>query len=246
MNRTLIIGATSDIAKSVSYDLASRGIKLIVAGRNMEALTLLVNDIILRYEVEVSAKYIDALDCGHHQQFIDDCVQQCGPIDGVFLAYGFMGDQREAETNYDVARRIMDTNYTSVVSLLNVVANYMESKKEGFICAVSSVAGDRGRQSNYIYGSSKGALSIYLQGLRNRLSKSNVHVITIKPGFVDTKMTHGLLKDSPLVSKPDTIAKLIYKAILKRKDVVYTPHYWFFIMLIIKSIPEKIFKRLKL
>lgn len=140
---------------------------------------------------------------------------------------------------------MIDVNFTSYVSILEKAASYLEQERTGFIGVISSVAGDRGRQSNYIYGSSKGALSVYLQGLRNRLFSSGVHVATIKPGFVDTQMTYGL-NGLFLVAKPEDVAKRVYESIRKERDVIYVPGFWAVMMFIIKSIPERIFKRLEL
>jgi len=144
-----------------------------------------------------------------------------------------------------VAMMELQTNFTTVVSLLTLLANLFERQGRGSIAVISSVAGDRGRQSNYVYGAAKGALTIYLQGLRNRLAKANVHVLTIKPGFVDTPMTRDFKKGLLWVG-PDVIARGIVKAIDKRKDVAYLPFFWRYIMFIIKIIPERIFKRLSL
>jgi short-subunit dehydrogenase len=156
-----------------------------------------------------------------------------------------MVDQSVAQTNFAEARRMIDTNYTSAVSILNLVANYFEQRREGFVCALSSVAGDRGRQSNYIYGSTKAALDAYLEGLRVRLAKARVPVLTVKPGFVDTRMTWGL-KGMFLVASPKRVAHDVCRAIRKRKNVIYTPWFWGGIMLIIRNIPRFLFKRMKM
>jgi short-subunit dehydrogenase len=161
------------------------------------------------------------------------------------LCHGYRADQQLAQKDFAESRRMIDTNYTSAVSILNLCANYFESKRQGFVCAISSVAGDRGRQSNYIYGSSKAALDAYLEGMRVRLAKAHVPVLTVKPGFVDTRMTWGL-KGMFLVASPDRVAADVCKAIRKRKNVIYTPWFWAGIMLIIRSIPRFIFKRMKM
>src|SRR5262245_32495555 len=156
-----------------------------------------------------------------------------------------MAPQGEAQTSFELARRMIDVNYTSAVSLLNLAADYFEARKAGFICAISSVAGDRGRQSNYLYGSTKAALNTYLEGLRVRLAKVGVPVTTVKPGFVDTKMTRGM-KGMFLVASPARVARDICRAIRRGRAVVYTPWFWWGIMTIIRSIPDFLFRRMKI
>jgi short-subunit dehydrogenase len=157
---------------------------------------------------------------------------------------GYLGDQAKGQSEWEEARRILETNFTGCVSTLNILANHFELRQAGFICALSSVAGDRGRQSNYLYGAAKAGLSVYLQGLRNRLFPARVKVITVKPGFVDTRMTYGR-PGLFLVASPESVAKGIFRAIAKGKDVVYLPWFWRLIMLIVQSIPEVILKRLR-
>ncbi|ASS73894.1 short-chain dehydrogenase [Tumebacillus algifaecis] len=245
MKNVLILGATSGIAKALAYQFAGKKHNLLLAGRDVEEMKRIAQDIHIRHGVKVTVHPFDALDYDGHADFFTNCLETAGEIDGIVLAYGYLGDQRRAENEFAEARRVIETNYLSAVSVLNIAANYFESKKDGFLCVLSSVAGDRGRQSNFMYGSAKGGLSLYLQGLRNRLSKSGVHVLTVKPGFVDTKMTFGQ-SGMFLVAKPEQVAKAIDKMIQKRVDVAYTPFFWRYIMLIIKSVPERIFKRLSL
>jgi decaprenylphospho-beta-D-erythro-pentofuranosid-2-ulose 2-reductase len=245
MKNVLILGATSGIAKALAYEFAKKEHNLLLAGRDVEELTLIAKDIRIRHGVSVSVHRFDALDYDGHAGFFAKCVEEAGELEGLVLAYGYLGDQKKAEEDFQEARLVIETNYLSAVSVLNLAANYFEAKKGGFLCVLSSVAGDRGRQSNFMYGSAKGGLSLYLQGLRNRLSKSNVQVLTVKPGFVDTKMTFGQ-KGMFLVAKPEDVAAAIYKKIQKKADVAYTPFFWKYIMLIIRSIPERIFKRLSL
>lgn len=244
MKNVLVLSATSGIAKAIAYHMASERCNLILAGRNMDQLDDLAKDISIRYNVNTHSKLFDASDSDQHEQFFKECLQLL-PLDTVVLCCGFLGDQKEGQSDFNHAKKIIDTNFTSCVSILNIAANYFEVNRHGIICAISSVAGDRGRQSNYLYGSAKGALSLYLQGLRNRLAKSGVHVLTVKPGFVDTKMTYGQ-PGMFLVAKPEAVAKDIYKAMLKKRNNLYTPFFWKWIMLIIRSIPENIFKNLKL
>ena len=159
---------------------------------------------------------------------------------------GYLGDQERAEQEAEEARLIFDTNYTGITSLLDVVARDYESKQEGTIIGISSVAGERGRKSNYYYGSAKAAFSSYLSGLRNRLHSSGVHVVTVKPGFVDTQMTEGMDLPKPLTAKPSQVAQSIYKAYNKKKNTIYVLWPWRWIMLIIKNIPEWQFKKMNL
>jgi NAD(P)-dependent dehydrogenase (short-subunit alcohol dehydrogenase family) len=162
----------------------------------------------------------------------------------VVLAFGYLGDQLAAR-DFSVGEKVIAANFTGAASILSHCANYFETLQRGFIIGISSVAGDRGRQSNYVYGAAKGALSLYLQGLRNRLFSSGVRVITIKPGFVDTAMTYGL-PGLFLVASPQDIGERIASTPNKKPDVVYLPWFWRYIMLIIQHVPEPIFKRLKL
>jgi short-subunit dehydrogenase len=168
-----------------------------------------------------------------------------GGLAGVIVAFGTVGHHQEALKEFKKAKSILETNFLGACSILTHCANYLEREQAGFIIAFSSVAGDRGRQSNYIYGAAKGGLSIFLQGLRNRLSSSHVHVMTVKPGFVDTAMTFGR-SDIFLVASPQYVGKRIVKALEKSCYEIYIPWFWRPIMWIIKLIPESIFKRLKL
>lgn len=245
MRTILIVGANSTIAKDLAYKFAQENHNLILVGRDEEELRKTQADLAIRYEVAVHINNFDAENEIEYRHIFQKSVQQFGEVDGIVVAHGYLGEQKAAEAEFSETRKIFEVNFLSYVAILNEAANYFEQKKRGFICAISSVAGDRGRQSNYIYGTSKGALTVYLQGLRNRLSLAGVQVLTVKPGFVDTKMTYGLINDSLLVSSSEKAANLIFSSIQKNKDVVYTP-YWKYVMLIIKLIPEKVFKKLKL
>jgi short-subunit dehydrogenase len=245
MESVLILGATSGIAQAIARKLAARGVNLILAGRSMEDLNRLAGDLKVRFNCPVTTMLFDAATFETHAAFYESCKAIVGQLDGIILCYGYMGDQRKAQDDGQHAKEVIDINFTSCVSILHIAANDMEQRGKGFICAISSVAGDRGRQSNYVYGSAKGALSIFLQGLRNRLAKSGVSVLTVKPGFVDTRMTFGQ-KGLFLVAKPEKVATDIIRAIEKKKNVLYTPFFWRWIMLIIKMIPESVFKKLSL
>lgn len=245
MKTVLIVGATSDIALACAKEFAQNGFQLVLAGRRTDFLQKKAEEISSQHAVQVKVEHFDALDFASHPEFFQRAVKAFGALDGILVAHGYLGEQKKAETDWQEARKILDTNFTSAVSVLNLAANYFEEKKSGWICCISSVAGDRGRQSNYLYGSAKGGLSLYLQGLRNRLGKAGVHVLTVKPGFVATKMTAGM-DGMFLVAQPANIARGIYRAIQRGRNVVYLPWFWRGIMCIIKSIPEFVFKRLSL
>jgi short-subunit dehydrogenase len=185
----------------------------------------------------------DALDYNGHQDFYDKLQEK--PL-GVVCSVGYLGDQKKAELDFSEADKIIRTNYSGCVSILSIIASDFEKRQKGFIIGISSVAGDRGRQSNYYYGSAKAGFSAYLSGLRNRLSKSNVPILTVKPGFVDTKMIEGMGLPPLLIAQPEEVAESIYKSWKNRKNVVYTKWFWRWIMLLIKSIPEQLFKKMKL
>lgn len=241
MSYVLIIGAKSDIAKATAREYAKHGYDLYLAARNTEVLTDFVSDIVTRTQRDVQLVELDILDYESHQLFYDDLKEK--PL-GVISAVGYLGDQENAQSDFGEARQIINTNYTGVVSLFNVIADDFEKRRSGFIVGISSVAGDRGRKSNYIYGSAKAALTAYLSGLRNRLYDAQVHVLTVKPGFVATKMTEGMDLPEKLTAQPEEVARDIYKAQQKGKSVLYTKWIWRSIMIIIKSIPEFQFKKM--
>jgi len=240
----LILGATSAIAHGVARAFAKKGFNLYLAGRDLDELERRSLDLSIRYGVEVKHGKFDADNIETHEKFLSEVLIETTLFTGVVLAVGYMGDQIEAR-NFPNAGKVIQTNFVGPVSILSRCANLLEDQGEGFIVGISSVAGDRGRQSNYVYGAAKGGLSLYLQGLRNRLQPSGVQVLTVKPGFVDTAMTYGL-PGLFLVATPDYVGERIVNGLEKKHDVIYTPWFWRYIMLIIRSIPEKIFKKLKL
>jgi short-subunit dehydrogenase len=246
--RVLILGSTSGIARALCHILAKRGCALILAGRNREELEKDAANLRLRHAAPVEVEPFDALKFEEHPAFFDRCTAHFGgELDGVVLCHGYLPDQTQAQRDGVEARRTIDVNLTSAVSLLNLAANYFEPRRKGYIAAISSVAGDRGRQSNYIYGAAKAGLTAYLQGLRNRLFHAGVHVLTINPGFTDTPMTRGKVNPkSPLVASPERVARDIDRGIRKRRNVLYTPWFWRPIMAIVRSVPEFVFKRLKM
>ena len=243
MSYVLIVGAKSDIAKSVARKYAENGYDLYLAARNAEQLADFAEDVQLRSNRTVKCVDLDVTDFAGHQAFYDSLEQK--PL-GVICAVGYLGDQDTAQADFDQSKQIIDTNYTGVVSLLNIVANDFEQRRSGFIVGISSVAGDRGRKSNYLYGSAKAALTAYLSGLRNRLHDADVHVLTVKPGFVATKMTENMDLPAKLTAQPEAVADDIFKAQRGKRNVLYTKWIWRYVMLVITSIPEFIFKKLSI
>jgi len=245
MKRILILGATSAIAEQTARRYAERGEQLLLVARDEDKLKRLADDLKIRGADKTAWQAADLNETEQHATLLDKVRQELGELDMVLITYGTLGDQKAGETDFNNALQELQTNCLSVLSLLTHIANRFEAQQSGTIVVISSVAGDRGRQSNYIYGTAKGALTIFLQGLRNRLSKAGVQVITIKPGFVDTPMTKDF-KKGLLWVKPEVIANGIINAVDKRKDIVYLPFFWRYIMLVIKLIPEKFFKKMSL
>lgn len=245
MSNILILGATSTIAKHTIRLFAADEHSLYLVARNEDKLASMKQDMLVRGAKDVNYESLDLSDDKQHIDLMSRVTETMGSIDTVLIAYGTLSDQNISIESYANTLKELQINCLSVISLLTILANQMEQQGSGSIAVISSPSGDRGRQSNYIYGTAKGALTIFLQGLRNRLSKSNVHVLTIKPGFVDTPMTKDFKKGF-LWANPEVISKGIYNAIKKKREVVYLPFFWRYIMIIIKSIPEKLFKYLSL
>lgn len=243
MNFVLILGANSDIAKAIANIYSKNSFNIYLAGRNISELEANAKNIEIRYGNKAKAIYFDALDFKSHKEFYRSLDPK--PI-GVICVVGYLGDPKLAQSDFEEASKIINTNYTGCTSILNIIADAFETEKAGFIVGISSCAGDRGRASNYIYGSAKGAFSLYLSGLRNRLSKHNIPVLTVKPGFVATKMTEDLDLPRLLTATPEIVAEDIFKAQQSKKNILYTKWYWWFIMVIIKNIPEVIFKKMNL
>ncbi len=239
----LIVGGKSDIAVAVAREYAKHGYDLYLAGRNISELENCARDIALRHSITVTLKELDLLDFASHQTFYNEL--ESPPL-GVIVVAGFMAEQEQAQKDWELTLNTINVNYTGAVSLLNIIANDFEERKKGFIIGISSVAGDRGRKANYIYGSSKAAFSAYLGGLRNRLFESGVHVLTVKPGFVNTRMTAGLDLPAKLTAQPAEVAKDIFVAQQKGKNILYTKSIWILVMTIINNIPEFLFKRLSI
>jgi short-subunit dehydrogenase len=241
----LILGATSAIARGTAAALAQRGHRLYLAGRDVESLRRDAADLAIRHGVQVNFGIFNAEVHDTHAAFLQRVSDEMGELEGVVLAFGYLGSQQKAAGDFDETLTIINRNFVDAVSILNLCADHLEQRGRGFIAGIASVAGDRGRQSNYTYGAAKGALALYLQGLRNRLFPAGVHVLTVKPGFVDTAMTWGM-PGLFLVATPAYVGERIVAAIERGRDVIYVPWFWRYIMLIIRSIPERLFKRLKL
>lgn len=243
--RVLALGATSAIAEATLRLLAEQKASFVLVARNPQKLAAVRDDLVTRGASSVTAFVADLDDTAAHAALLTQSLQALGGLDLALLAHGTLGDQAQAERDYSAAEAILRTNFLSTVSLVTWLANDCEARRSGSIAVISSVAGDRGRKSNYVYGASKGGLNVFLDGVRNRIDRAGVQVLTIKPGFVATPMT-AHLPPGPLFAQPSAVARDILRAIEKRKDVVYVPAFWAVIMFIVRSIPGRIFKRLNL
>ena len=240
----LVLGGSSAIARAFARVAANDGADLLLAGRDRDDLDLTAADLRIRTQRRVEVIDFDAADFAGHAATIARAREFAG--DGtlnVFLAFGYMPPQAEINANRELARRVVDINYTAVVSLLQEAAPVFEAQKRGSIVVVGSVAGDRGRPRNYVYGSAKAGVAAFLQGYRGRMFRAGVGVTTVKPGVIDTAMTWGL----PGVrggAPPEVVARDCLAAAKKKREVIYTPWPWRYIMAIVKAIPERVFKRL--
>jgi short-subunit dehydrogenase len=240
-DRILVLGATSAIATAVIRQLVTPSAHFFLVARSKEKLTAVAQDLLVRGASRVDMMVVDLDDIQAQAQMLNVATSQLGGIDLALLAHGVLGDQAAAERDYFAAEPTLVTNFLSPVSLLTWLANYCVAQGRGTLAVISSVAGDRGRKSNYVYGASKAGLDAFLSGLRNRCDRSGVQVLTIKPGFVATPMTATIPKNR-LFATPERVATDILKAVRKRKDVVYVPWFWRPIMTIIQAVPERIFK----
>jgi decaprenylphospho-beta-D-erythro-pentofuranosid-2-ulose 2-reductase len=239
----LILGAASDIGRAVARAYAASGRSLVLVSRQSERLARDAEDLRLRHGVEVRIAELDLLDTAAHRPFLDGLAETPGTV---VLAVGLLGEQARSAADAGEAERVMRTTYLAPALLLGLIANDMERRGSGVIIGISSVAGDRGRAANYIYGSAKAGLTAYLSGLRNRLARKGVHVITVKPGFVDTRATQHMDLPALLTAQPDEVAAAILAAEEKRRDIVYVRRIWWPIMTIIRLLPEWLFKRLSI
>ncbi len=243
--RILVIGATSAIAEAAARQWAARGEALFLVGRQRQRLDDIAADLKVRGATKTGVFAMDVTDVAAHATMLDAAVAELGGLDVALIAHGTLPDQKACEASVETTLREIDNNGLSVIALCTLLGNRFEAQGSGSIAVIGSVAGDRGRQSNYVYGAAKGMVTRFLQGLRNRLAKKNVQVLTIKPGFVDTPMT-AAFKKGALWAQPADVARGILAAIDKGKDEVYLPGFWRLIMLVIRHIPEFIFKKLSL
>lgn len=243
-SKIIIFGATSAIAEETAKLFAAQKARLFLVGRdNVKLKTVAQNlEVLGASSCTIVQKDFSATDWN---EYLSSLWHEHGGFDVCLLAQGSLGDQKQCEQDFKATQKEIEINLLSIVSILTPLANLMEQQGAGTIAVISSVAGDRGRKANYVYASAKAAVSVFLQGLRNRLSSRGVHVLTIKPGFVDTPMTKHM-KKGPLFAQPERVARDIQESIECKRDVLYTPWFWYFIMLIIRSIPEKIFKHLSI
>ena len=245
MKKILIVGATSVIAEHCARLWAARGDALYLVGRDRERLEAIQKDLTVRGATKTAFYVMDVNDFTLHSQMLKDAQKSLNGFDTVLIAHGTLSNQKACEQDIEMTIQEIKTNALSTIVLLTHIANDFEAKKNGTIAVISSVAGDRGRASNYVYGSAKAMVTTFTSGLRQRLYKSNVAVVTIKPGFVDTPMTAGF-KKGVLWAKPSNVAVEIVNSIETKANVIFTPFFWRWVMLLIKTIPEIIFKKLKL
>ncbi|MCX6199253.1 MAG: SDR family oxidoreductase [Bacteroidetes bacterium] len=243
MRTAIILGAKSDMAKALAVNLAKRKVDLVLAARNAAEMKPMKMELETAYHISVSLVEFDALNYSSHVSFMQQIPENS---DAVFCVFGFLGNQELAEQNNKEMLKIIETNYVGAVSILELFASKFQQQRKGIIVGISSVAGDRGRQSNYFYGSSKAALTTYLSGLRNRLRVYNVQVLTVKPGYVKTAMTAHLQLPKFITATAEEVAEQIMHAIDSNRNEIYVLPIWRYIMLVIKLIPERIFKRMKL
>jgi len=242
LSPVLILGGRSDIGLACAHAFAAKGHPVQLAARNAASLQPEATDLGLRYAVPVTTHEFDVLDTGGHAAFLDAL-----PAPGIVIcAIGMMGEQEASEMDFAAAAQVMRSNYEAPAAILGLIANRMEATGTGTIVGISSVAGDRGRATNYVYGSAKAGFTAFLSGLRNRLAKTGVHVVTVKPGFVATRMTAGMDLPAKLTARPEELGAAVLKAVAAKRNVIYVRPVWALVMAIIRNIPEPIFKKLKL
>ncbi len=240
----LILGATSTIAVALARELALKGHNLMLASRDEEECSRLAADLSIRFGIKACTGYFDANDANSHTPLLEKTLDELGGVEYVVVAVGDLGED-PATLDPKATKDLIDVNFTGLVSMIGRCALQLQKQGYGCILGIGSVAGDRGRQSNFTYGAAKGALALYLQGLRNRLHSHGIRVVTFKPGFVDTAMTYGK-SGLFLVAAPETAGRALAKALEGRRDIIYFPWFWKWIMVMIRLLPESLFKRMKL
>lgn len=243
MNTMLILGATSDMARATALKFAREGWNLLLAGRNLPEMEAIAQDLRLRTGREVCCLPFDVCDVQGSRCFWDKL-----PVcpEAVLCAVGCLEDQTAVRHDMALAEQVLCVNFTGLVPVLSDAAKAFEKRGSGSIIGISSVAGDRGRASNYVYGAAKAGMSTFLSGLRQRLAPKGVHVMTVKPGFVVTRMTEGMPLPPLLTATPQTVAQDIFAGMRKRKYTIYSRWFWRWIMNIVRMVPEVIFCRLKM
>ncbi|MBF9036444.1 SDR family oxidoreductase [Rhodobacterales bacterium HKCCE2091] len=239
----LVLGATSDMAREIARAFAAKGHPIRLAARVPERLADDKADLETRFGVPVTLHAFDALDTAAHAGFVAGLPEL--PEIAV-CAVGLMGDQAETAADPEAAARVMRTNFEGPASILERLADAMEARGSGTIVGISSVAGLRGRASNYVYGAAKAGFTAYLSGLRNRLAKRGVHVVTVLPGFVRTRMTEGLDLPDRLTAEPSEVGAAVLRGVEKGRNIIYVRPVWQVVMTIIRALPEPIFKKTSL
>jgi decaprenylphospho-beta-D-erythro-pentofuranosid-2-ulose 2-reductase len=243
--RVVILGAASAIAESAARLWAREGAQLVLVGRNAERLGAIADDLRIRGAAAVQVVVLDLAGADARGE-LDRMATLIGSIDVVLLAYGVLGDQAAAEQDAALARNVFETDFLSACAWCLAAASYLASRRAGVLIVIGSVAGDRGRMSNYIYGAAKGGLGILVQGIAHRLAPTGARAVLIKPGFVDTPMTAGIARKGLLWSRPGVVAAAIKKAAERGGPIVYAPWWWRFVMLMIRQAPSRIFHKTKL
>ena len=241
----LIIGATSAIARSISRLYAVENATIFLLARDEERLREATVDLKLRGANAVKALVYDAENTDDHSAVINSAMEFLGSIDVALICHGKLPNQEECQADYVKTKAVITVNGLSVISLCIEIVEKLRERKKGTLAVITSVAGERGRQPNFLYGSAKSMVSTYLQGLRGSVLNDNIHIVDIRPGLVDSPMT-ARLKKGLLWSSPESIAPSIVKGIGKKKHIIYAPFYWRLIMLVVHMIPEIIFKRIKI
>jgi short-subunit dehydrogenase len=243
MNRILIAGATSAIAQETAKCFAAEGASFLLAGRDAQKLAAVADDLRARGAKQVETTEIDLLDLSRCSLLIAEARESLGGLDALLVAHGTLPDQAACENDVELALEAVSLNALSVIALLGPAAAHFETQGSGCLAVITSMAGVRGRRSNYVYGAAKAAVSAFLEGLRGRMAAADVAVVDIRPGFVDTPMTAHIPKN-PLFASPQSVGARVYRAMVAGEDVVYAPWYWRWIALVIQLIPRRIFKKL--